>query len=345
MTAIKIGVQSCNVFSLFDNKLTQYTDTECERLLRYLCLKNGLHDYFSKIPTHNYAEEKKSLEALVTTQMTYKMDERVVNFFEYNRNDARTLSGVISKKQRFDKASFEKLKNSFPCILAGIRDFAEYIPLESEIFDFVIIDEASQVSIAQAFPALLRGKKIVVLGDRKQFSNVKSAQARSDTNREYLNRLREVFLDTLSNETTKLERLEKFNIKTSILDFIERITNYSVMLRKHFRGYREIISYSSKHFYDDGLQAIKIRAKPIDQVLRFTPIEHDNRTEVVENSNKLEIDAIISEMERITRQEPDTTVGIITPHTNQQKLLVDAFSKHRDSEHFYKQHKFRHLSG
>ncbi len=31
--------------------------------------------------------------------------------------------------------------------MAGIRDYAEYIPLEPELFDLVVIDEASQVSI------------------------------------------------------------------------------------------------------------------------------------------------------------------------------------------------------
>jgi hypothetical protein len=204
-----------------------------------------------------------------------------------------------------------------------------------------ILDEASQVSIAQAFPALLRGKKIIVLGDKKQFSNVKSAQARSDTNREYLNRLREVFLDTISNESTKLERLEKFNIKTSILDFLERISNYNIMLKKHFRGYREIISYSSKYFYSDNLQAIKIRAKPIEQVIQFSFINHDGHIEVIENSNQPEIDAILAEVERIAKEEPNNSIGIITPHTNQQKLLVDAFSKHHDSEHFQKHHRLK----
>jgi hypothetical protein len=337
----KIGTDKNNLFSYIDNKLTQYSDSDFEKLVRYLCLKNDLHDHFQKIPEYNYVEEKQEIEELVTTQMTHKMDERVVNFYEHHKNDAKTLSGVISKKQRFDKASFEKLKNSFPCILAGIRDFAEYIPLESEIFDLVILDEASQVSIAQAFPALLRGKKIVVLGDKKQFSNVKSSQARSDTNREYLNRLREVFEDTVSNESTKLERLGKFNIKTSILDFFERISNYNIMLKKHFRGYRELISYSSKYFYQDGLQAIKIRAKPIEQVIRLDFIEYDNRAEIVENSNQLEREAIVAEVERIAREEPNSSIGIITPHTNQQKLLVDVFSKHPDSERFTKQHKLK----
>ncbi len=340
-TAANINAKSSNIFSFTDNTLTKYPETEFKQLARYLYLKNALQDHFNKIPEHNYIAEKKTIEELITTQMTYKMDERVVDFFENHKNDAKTLSGVISKKQRFDKTSFDKLKKSFPCILASIRDFAEYIPLESEIFDLVILDEASQVSIAQAFPALLRGKKIVVLGDKKQFSNVKSNQARSDTNREYLNRLRDVFVETISDESTKLERLSKFNIKTSVLEFFERISNYNIMLKKHFRGYRELISYSSKYFYGDSLQAVKIRATPIESTIRFSFIEHDGRIELIENSNQLERAAIIAEIERIAREEPNRSIGIITPHTNQQKLLVDAFSKHPDNEHFVKQHKLK----
>ena len=44
------------------------------------------------------------------------------------------------------------------------------------MFDLIIIDEASQVSIAQAFPAIIRAKKILVLGDKKQFSNLQSTR-------------------------------------------------------------------------------------------------------------------------------------------------------------------------
>ncbi len=91
------------------------------------------------------------------------------------------------------------------------------------MFDLLIIDEASQVSIAQAFPALLRAKKVLILGDRKQFSNVKAAHARSDTNKSYLNRLNDIFKENISNESQKLVRLNKFDIKTSILDFFEYI--------------------------------------------------------------------------------------------------------------------------
>lgn len=341
ITSEKMECDPNNFFSILENKLTRYSEDDFENLRRFLQLRYELDHNFNMIPIQNFATEKKAIEDLITTQMTYKMDERVVDFYQNNLNDAKSLSGVISKKQRFDRSSFEKLKKAFPCILAGIRDFSEYIPLESDIFDLIIIDEASQVSIAQAFPAILRGKKIIVLGDKRQFSNVKSAQARSETNREYLNLLRKVFVDTISDESMQLERLDKFNIKTSILEFFERISNFNIMLRKHFRGYLETISYSSKYFYENTLQSIKIRGKSINDVIRFSNIEHDGRMEPIENTNYLEIEAIIKEVERIHKEEYSSTIGIITPHTNQQKILIENFSNHPNIEIFQDQHKLK----
>jgi superfamily I DNA and/or RNA helicase len=101
-----------------------------------------------------------------------------MDFYGNNRATAKTLRDIIRTKRRFPREEFGKLRKAFPCMLAGIRDYAEYIPLEADVFDLLIIDEASQVSVAQAFPALLRSKKVLILGDRKQFSNVKAAQAR-----------------------------------------------------------------------------------------------------------------------------------------------------------------------
>lgn len=48
---------------------------------------------------------------------------------------------------------------AFPCLIVGIRELGEFLPLAPNLFDVVVIDEASQVSIAQAFPAIIRGKK------------------------------------------------------------------------------------------------------------------------------------------------------------------------------------------
>jgi very-short-patch-repair endonuclease len=70
-------------------------------------------------------------------------------------------------------------------------------------------------------------------------------------------------------------------------------------------------------------------------------VEHDGRLDIIDNSNHLEIDAIIAEVERIAREEPDQSIAIITPHTNQQKLLVDALSKHPDNEMFQQQQRLK----
>jgi hypothetical protein len=109
-TAKKLEVNRNSVFSYCDNALTRYPDAQFEMLLRYLELKYDLQKKFSALPNYNYAEETSVLEELVTTQMTYKMDGRVVDFYENSRADAKDLASIISKKQKFDKASFAKLK-------------------------------------------------------------------------------------------------------------------------------------------------------------------------------------------------------------------------------------------
>jgi len=334
-TFIVAGIKS-NVFnSLYENRLTEISDLEFEKLTCYIALHQKLNDEFSEVRDLSYGERIKQIENIVTMQMTYLMDERFVNFTDIYKADAKALKQVIKSKKKFPKDQFQKLKNAFPCILAGIRDYAEYIPLEPEIFDIVIIDEASQVSIAQAFPALIRAKKVIVLGDNLQFSNVKSALARSDINKQHLANLKEVFLKNISTEADDIVRLEKFNIKVSILDFFGFINNYQTRLIKHFRGYKELISYSNKFFYKGSLQVMKVRGVPIQDVLKFSEVKHDGLEEVTKNTNIPEIEFIISELQKLREQDKKCTVGIITPHTNQQRLLYEKISDLFESDYFF----------
>lgn len=333
-TIKKIGINTKDLSSTSDNKLIELPELEFNKQIRYLNLQQKVSRDFSKVPELNYASKMKQVEDLVTTQVTYLLDGRLIDFYENNKSDASTLRNIIRNKQRFPKDEFVKLKEAFPCILAGIRDYAEYIPLEAELFDLVIIDEASQVSIAQAFPALLRAKKVLILGDKKQFSNVKAAQARSDTNREYLHALETNFKENVSIEDTKMVRLKKFNVKTSILEFFEYINNYTIQLLKYFRGYKEIISYSNKYFYQDSLQVMKIRGKSVDDVLKFSYVEVTEEDELYPNTNKAEVDYIASELLRLKDEDKNTSVGIITPHTNQQKLLMEVLTKMPEWDYF-----------
>jgi superfamily I DNA and/or RNA helicase/very-short-patch-repair endonuclease len=336
----RLGIFPNELNTWLDTQLVLTSDNDFERAMGYAGLKNSIQSHFAAIPRISYANQKKEIEKLVTTKVTHLLDTRLIEFYTHNQNDAETLRNIIKGKKKFPKEQFAKLKEAFPCILAGIRDYAEYIPLGSEIFDLVIIDEASQVSIAQAFPALIRAKKVLILGDKKQFSNIKSAQARSETNREYLNSIEAVFRKEVSSEDAKLVKLSKFDIKTSILEFFEFVSNYNIQLLKHFRGYKELISYSNRYFYLDSLQVMKIRGKAIDEVIKFTFVEN-NEIELIQNTNRKEIDAIISELRAIRDANKKTSVGIITPHTNQQKLLIEEISKLPERDFYFDELKLK----
>src|SRR6202022_1959199 len=157
-----------------------------------------------------------------------------------------------------------------------------------------------------------------------------------ETNREYLNNLELAFKANVSRDLTKLVKLQKFNIRTSILEFFEFISNYQTQLVKHFRGYKELISYSNKFFYQNSLQVMKIRGKPIEQVLRFSTVKCVATPEhKTENTNKTEVDYIIAELQKLKEQKTRVSVGIITPHTNQQKLLMESISRLADRDYYF----------
>jgi hypothetical protein len=301
-------------------------------LLAYAEKYFELKEVFGGIPEFDYAGDKAKLESLHAHRLAHTLDGQVIHFAENHRNLARSIRDVIRKKQQFPKEDFATMQRAFPCMIAGIRDYAEYIPLEKGLFDIVIIDEASQVSIAQAFPAFLRAKKLVVLGDRKQFSNVKTATASIEINNQYANAIIDDYRRHQLPDVNTLNRLKLFNIKTSVLEFVERIANSQAMLRKHFRGYPELISFSSKTFYQGQLQAVKIRGLPIDDVIRFTEVQHDGRAEMRKNVNSVEWEAILEELHRLAECNEVPSVGIITPFAEQQGFIVQKLHALTDGE-------------
>lgn len=303
-----------------------------ERSVRYMYLYYQVHNVIGKPPEFDFQETKSKLELACTTLMTHELDRRFIKFMREHKGDAKDIGGLIRAKKQFPVDKFPLIKEAFPVIIAGIREFAEYVPLKKECFDVVVIDEASQVSVAQALPAILRAKTVIVLGDRKQFSNVKSMQASIAHNNNYLTDIEGYFKKNVQNANAKIQRLKVFDVKKSILEFFELCNNYNAMLRKHFRGYQELISFSSDTFYDGQLQAIKVRSKPIEDVLRFTqvtPVAEEYR-----NTNKAEADYILEQLRTLIAQDNPPTVGIITPLREQQKYLTNLIMRDPDAAQF-----------
>lgn len=328
-----LGIDVTSLESVINNELNKISEGELDLIVKYIKLKSELN--FEKLSEVNYLDNIRDIQDLSTLQMSYIMDKKLIDFYDKNSSTAKTLQKIIKKGKRFPVNSFDEVKKAFPCILAEIRDYSEYIPMNPDLFDLVIIDEASQVSIAQAFPALIRGKKVAIFGDKKQFGNVKSIQAKREINNEYKNSIENRFKETISNESDKLERLNYIDVKNSVLDLFEFINNYEIQLSKYFRGYREIISFSNRYFYNNSLQVMKIRERPIQEVLKFSEVAHDELIEDHKNTNIPEIKKITEILEEIRESNEEPSVGIITPFRNQQKLLNRELRRHKYSDYFF----------
>ncbi len=282
---------------------------------------------FEALATDSFSDSSESLYLLNAAKMANILDTRIISYVDGHAADIRTLKSMLKSKQKFPKELFGDLKQAFPCILAGVRDYATYIPLEKGLFDLVIIDEASQVSIAQALPALIRGKKILVLGDEKQFSNVKAGNASVLTNSKYRSNLLNSLKASVDAQSKGMSSVytarveENFNIKKSILDFCRFITNYQTMLKKHFRCYPEIIGYSNKYFYDGGLQAMKARALPINEVIKFTQVDAESVQDQYKLTNSAEANFVLEQFTALKDKDYRGSLGVITPHREQATFI------------------------
>lgn len=301
--------------------------------VRFLASWLATRQAFVDAPVYDYVGSKTRLERLSTSKMNSHVDGRLVDFMDNNKSDARSLAGVISNRQKFPEDKFELIRDSFPIAICSIREFGEFMPLLPDLFDVVIIDEASQVSVAQALPALLRAKKVVVMGDDKQFSNVKSANASIEVNEKYRSELVNYFRTNVSNAADVLQRLAIFDVKKSVLDFASLTASADIMLRKHFRSYPELIGYSSRMFYGGQLQAIKIRSKPLDEVIRFSQVEI-GESKCTRGINEAEAYFILDRLLELLEEEDPPTVGVITPFREQQSYLSKLFFSHQKGSDF-----------
>jgi hypothetical protein len=331
---MKLNIEDVN--TVLSNSFLKFKEDDISELTEYLTNYFSVLGASAKIVRSDYTSMRAVLENCLVFKMTNILDESVVDFRLNKWRDTQELIKTIKSKRKIPRDYLQKLVTAFPCLIVSVRELGEFIPLEPNLFDIVIIDEASQVSIAQAFPAILRGKKVVVLGDEKQYSNVKSHNAGTEQNNLLFNRVNDAFKRSISNldintkEKVK-DKVESFNIKHSILDFIKSIPNYPCMLKKHFRGYMEIIGYSNETFYKGSLQVMKIRGRSISDVVQFYFVEPYGPQEKYKNTNQAEIDFILAELQRLKNENFQGSIGIITPFTNQQKLIS---SRVYDSEHW-----------
>ncbi len=178
------------------------------------------------------------------------------------------------------------------------------------VYDYLIVDEASQVDIVTGALALSCAKKAVIVGDLKQLPNVVSGEQRSETQGVF----DQYGLRSAYNYADN-------SLLSSMIKLFPQVKR--VLLREHYRCHPEIIGFCNQRFYNNELIILtepKTDRKPL--VLYKTVAGNHAR----DHFNQRQIDVITIE---VFRQQglntDDNSVGIVTPYRNQAEALQKTF--------------------
>jgi len=213
-------------------------------------------------------------------------------------------AGTGVRAVRHRKTAREAMLRAYravPCWVLPQWRVSETIPPEVGLFDLVIIDEASQSDI-WALPALLRGRKLLVVGDHKQVSPSAVGMA-------------EEKIKELSNRFLKSQpHGSEMTPDKSVYDLARVVfAGNSVMLREHFRCVPAIIEFSNREFYLGDIKPLRVPKanERLDPPLVDVYVKGGMRNGDV---NPAEAKAIVDEIEAILADEQFTgrSIGVVT---------------------------------
>ena len=269
-------------------------------------------------------------EQVIRRYLVLKFHDQLATTLRSHRSQLKSFLQALRartaqrKESVFDTVNLTQLQRAFPVWLTSLSDVNSVLPLEKEMFDLVIIDEATQCDIASALPVLQRGKRSVIVGDPRQLRHVSFlSEARQ-------RHLRQKYALTEGDYGTLNFR------EHSLLDKVqESIQDQSqvVFLNEHYRSTPSIIAFSNDAFYRGTLR-----------IMTATP--HTNRQQKVTvhtcegrrseaGYNQAEANAILQGVDQLIREEQHQdastcqSIGILSPFREQvdhlQKKIQEAY--------------------
>lgn len=209
------------------------------------------------------------------------------------KNERKTIASV---KDLFNNA--KEVLDNYPIVLS--TTFSSKTCFNSDtIFDYVIMDEASQVSVETGLLALTCANNAVIVGDTMQLPNVIT-----DENKLKLDEIRKSF------DIPDSYDVAKHSFLSSVLATLPTVPE--TLLREHYRCHPDIINFCNQKFYGGNLLIMTKRNDDDKHLLALTTMPgHHCRG----HYNQREIDAVKIELLPLLRNREQT--GIIAPYNKQ----------------------------
>ena len=197
----------------------------------------------------------------------------------------------------------EELVNQYPVVLS--TTFSARTAVPDMVYDYLIMDEASQVSIETGALALTCATNAVIVGDTLQLPNVVTDEDK-------------LKLDTIFKEYQVLEgyNCAEYSFLQSVCAVIPNIKQ--TLLREHYRCHPKIINFCNQRFYGGNLL---IMTEDKDESNVLTAIKTAPGHHTRGHYNQREIDVVKEEI--MPNLHDETDIGIITPYN----LQVNEFNR------------------
>jgi very-short-patch-repair endonuclease len=229
-------------------------------------------------------------------------------------------TGTGKRALKFRKEAqhqMDKCKDSVPCWVMPLYKVAETINPKQGMYDYVIIDEASQLG-ADAIFLLYISKNIIIVGDDKQ------------TSPEYVGVDANTMTPHINRHLQNIPFANYYGTEFSFFDHAKRFCNGMTVLREHFRCMPEIIEFCNKYFYaPDGIglyplkQYSENRLEPLRSVYCQSGFVDGASQNII---NKVEAEAIANKIAELIGSESylGKSFGVIAMQGNKQATLIES---------------------
>lgn len=197
-----------------------------------------------------------------------------------------------------EAAHLKRFQRIFPVIATTC--YSSYrLGAPRPLFDMTIMDEASQCSTAISLVPIIRGERLMLVGDPQQLNPV-------------------ILLDEAANQRLRKKYMvpEEYDYRSNSVYKVylacDAVSD-EVLLRYHYRCNQKIIDFNNRKYYNSRLLIRSGSAEK--EPLGYVDVPDGKAEE--KNTAPAEAEEIV----HYAKQNRNRTIGVITPFVNQKKLI------------------------
>jgi len=260
------------------------------------------------------SELEKSISTLEAALQHFSFDAKMK---EYTDVAMKLLKAALyesffnKKRETYALPDLYRKSNQFisdyPVIMSTTYSLKRCLDKEV-LYDYVIIDESSQVDLVTGALALSCAKRAVIVGDTKQLPNVVTNDLK--------------FRTDIIFSTYKLKEAYRYSgnsLLSALLELFPALPK--TLLREHYRCHPKIIEFCNQKFYNSQLIVLSEYTDNRQPLMVYKTTAGNHARQLM---NQRQIDIIRQEI-IVKEQLTDTDLGIVTPYRNQTNALQHAF--------------------